>query len=100
MSYGIAVTGRQSPRGAQPVKKKVAMASENPTAQPKSILRGHKAQVHAASFVRGNQRLASGDSEGHVVLWDLTIMRPRAVWRAHTGAILGVASWGTDKIIT
>ncbi|KAI0022505.1 WD40-repeat-containing domain protein [Xylariomycetidae sp. FL0641] len=69
-------------------------------AQPKSVLRGHRAQVHVASFVRRNQRLASGDADGFVVLWDLTIMRPRAVWRAHTNAVLGISAWGDDKIIT
>ncbi|KAK8105077.1 WD repeat-containing protein [Apiospora kogelbergensis] len=75
------------------------MSSQLPP-QPKAVLRGHHAQVHAAAFVRENQRLASGDAEGYVVLWDLTIVRPRAVWRAHTNAILGIASWGADKIIT
>ncbi|KAK8052392.1 hypothetical protein PG993_003777 [Apiospora rasikravindrae] len=76
------------------------MASQLPLPQPKAVLRGHQAQVHATAFVRNNQRLASGDAEGYVVLWDLTIVRPRAVWRAHTNAILGIASWGADKIIT
>ncbi|KAH8651014.1 WD40-repeat-containing domain protein [Xylariales sp. PMI_506] len=77
------------------------MASQSlPPASPTAVLRGHQAQVHATAFVRGNQRLASGDADGYVVLWDLTIMRPRAVWRAHANAILGIASWGRDKIIT
>ncbi|KAF5025938.1 hypothetical protein F66182_1973 [Fusarium sp. NRRL 66182] len=67
---------------------------------PKSILRGHKSQVHAAAFVRSNERLVTGDADGFVVLWDLTIMRPRAVWRAHEKALLGVRGWGDDKIIT
>ncbi|KAK1598197.1 WD domain-containing protein [Colletotrichum navitas] len=67
---------------------------------PKSILRGHKAQVHALAFVRGNDRLASGDAEGFVVLWDLTILRPTAVWRPHENAILGIEGWGDDRIIT
>ncbi|GKT47370.1 ASTRA-associated protein 1 [Colletotrichum spaethianum] len=67
---------------------------------PKSILRGHKAQVHALVFVRGNERLASGDAEGFVVLWDLTIMRPTAVWRPHENAILGIEGWGDERIIT
>ncbi|KAK1251194.1 hypothetical protein MKX07_005749 [Trichoderma sp. CBMAI-0711] len=67
---------------------------------PKAILRGHKAQIHAATFVRHNERLATGDAEGWVVLWDLTIMRPRAVWRAHENAILGIRGWGRDSIIT
>ncbi|RYP73692.1 hypothetical protein DL769_004163 [Monosporascus sp. CRB-8-3] len=76
------------------------MTSQRPAVQPKSVLRGHKAQVHATTFVRSNQRLASGDAEGFVVLWDLTIMRPSAVWLAHEKAILGIAGWGNDKIIT
>jgi WD40 repeat protein len=67
---------------------------------PKNILRGHKAAVHASAFLRSNERLATGDAEGYVVLWDLTIMRPRAVWRAHENAILGIRGWGRDKIIT
>ncbi|KAI1765393.1 WD40 repeat-like protein [Hypoxylon sp. FL1150] len=74
--------------------------SQHCPAQPRSVLRGHHAQVHAVEFVRNNQRLVSGDADGFVILWDLTIMRPRAVWRAHTNAILGIADWGDDKIIT
>ncbi|KAI8631919.1 WD40 repeat-like protein [Xylariaceae sp. FL1651] len=74
--------------------------SQPAAARPKSILRGHRAQVHVTAFVRQNQRLASGDADGFVVLWDLTIMRPRAVWRAHTNAILGISGWGDDKVIT
>ncbi|KAH8157053.1 hypothetical protein CIB48_g11191 [Xylaria polymorpha] len=69
-------------------------------AQPKSILRGHVTQVHVTAFIRRNERLASGDADGFVVLWDLTIMRPRAVWRAHAGAILGISDWGADKVVT
>ncbi|KAI0444311.1 WD repeat-containing protein [Xylaria telfairii] len=69
-------------------------------AQPKSILRGHVTQVHVTAFIRRNERLASGDADGFVVLWDLTIMRPRAVWRAHAGAILGISGWGVDKVVT
>lgn len=67
---------------------------------PKSILRGHKAQIHALAFVRGNERLASGDAEGFVVLWDLTTRRPTVVWRPHENAILGIQAWGHDRIIT
>ncbi|KAF7541726.1 hypothetical protein G7Z17_g11903 [Cylindrodendrum hubeiense] len=74
------------------------MADSAPS--PKAILRGHKAQVHSATFIRGNTRLVTGDAEGYVVIWDLTIMRPRAVWRAHESAILGVQGWGNDKIIS
>ncbi|KAM0326762.1 hypothetical protein ACHAQA_006636 [Verticillium albo-atrum] len=70
------------------------------TPYPKSILRGHKAQVHALAFVSNNERLASGDAEGYVAVWDLTIMRPTAVWRPHENAILGIQGWGADRIIT
>ncbi|KAK4159253.1 WD40-repeat-containing domain protein [Cladorrhinum sp. PSN259] len=75
-------------------------SSDARPAQPKSILRGHKTQVHATTFARNNERLFTGDSEGFVVAWDLTIMRPKAVWQAHTNAILGIAGWGSDRIIT
>ncbi|KAI0198101.1 WD40 repeat-like protein [Astrocystis sublimbata] len=68
--------------------------------QPKAILRGHASQVHVTTFVRHSERLASGDADGYVVLWDLTIMRPRAVWRPHDAAILGISGWGDDKVIT
>ncbi|KAG6237951.1 hypothetical protein E4U25_002165 [Claviceps purpurea] len=67
---------------------------------PKFVFRGHQAAVHAAAFLRDNERLATGDSQGFVVLWDLIIMRARAVWRAHENAILGLCGWGRDKIIT
>jgi WD40 repeat protein len=76
------------------------MATDGRPAQPKTILRGHKAQVHAAAFVRGNERLVTGDADGFVVAWDLTIMRPRAVWKAHENAILGIAGLGNDRLIT
>jgi WD40 repeat protein len=71
-----------------------------PVPVPKNILRGHKAQIHAAVFLRNNERLATGDAEGFVVLWDLTIMRPRAVWQPHEKAILGITGWGQTKVIT
>ncbi|KAK4121632.1 WD40 repeat-like protein [Parathielavia appendiculata] len=76
------------------------MAADARPAQPKAILRGHKAQVHAAVFVRGNDRLLTGDADGFVVAWDLTTMRPRAVWQAHGNAILGIAAWDHYRIIT
>lgn len=76
------------------------MATHGRPAQPKSILRGHKAQVHVAAFVRSNDRLITGDADGFVVAWDLTIMRARAVWQAHGNAILGIAGWGKDRLIT
>ncbi|KAG5915034.1 hypothetical protein E4U42_000175 [Claviceps africana] len=67
---------------------------------PKFVLRGHQAAVHAAAFLRDNERLATGDAHGFVVLWDLVVMRARAVWRAHEDALLGLCGWGRDKMIT
>jgi len=71
-----------------------------PPAQPAYVLRGHAAQIHAVHFLRDNLRLVSGDADGWVVLWDVPIRRPVAVWRAHKGCVLGVGSWGEDRIIT
>ena len=76
------------------------MATDGRPAQPKSILRGHKAQVHTAAFVRGNDRLVTGDADGFIVAWDLAVMRPKAVWKAHASPILGIAGWGDDRLIT
>ncbi|KAK0670261.1 WD40-repeat-containing domain protein [Cercophora samala] len=76
------------------------MATDARPAQPKTILRGHKTAVQVAAFVRNNERLLTGDSDGFIVAWDLTIMRPSAVWQAHTASILGIAGWGHDRIIT
>lgn len=69
-------------------------------ARPKGILRGHKSQVHAAAFVRNNDRLVTGDADGFVVVWDLSILRPKAVWQAHSNSILGIKGWGTHRIVT
>ncbi|CAI4213053.1 unnamed protein product [Parascedosporium putredinis] len=68
--------------------------------QPKAILRGHNAQVHAATFIRDNERLVTADAEGYLIVWDLTIMRAKAVWRAHQKTVLGVQEWGPNKLIT
>ena len=71
-----------------------------PPAQPAFILRGHSAQIHALHFTQNNARLLTGDAEGWIVSWNLAFKRPVAVWKAHDNAILGVGSWGADKIIT
>ncbi|KAL8805640.1 MAG: hypothetical protein Q9223_000379 [Gallowayella weberi] len=77
------------------------MSSEQlPPAQPSFVLRGHSAQVHAVHFIQGNTRLLSADAEGWIVSWSLASKRPVAVWRAHTNAVLGISSWGQDRIIT
>ncbi len=85
-----------------------------PPAQPTAILRGHRGHIQATVFVRlqddgdgrgpamnADSRLATGDSDGYVVLWDLAIVRPRAVWRAHTRSILGLSGWDdAHQIVT
>lgn len=88
----------QSQLGNLPNNAQQKMTSSAPS--PKSILRGHKSQVHAAVFVRSNERLVTGDANGFVVVWDLTVMRAKAVWRAHEKAILGIRGWRHDRIIT
>lgn len=77
------------------------MASDRlPPAQPAFVLRGHAAQIHALHFTKGNARLLTADADGWIVSWNLAFKRPVAVWRAHGGAILGVGSWGYDRVIT
>ncbi|RKF61816.1 ASTRA-associated protein 1 [Erysiphe neolycopersici] len=71
-----------------------------PPPQPTYILRGHGSQICAAEFIRKNARLFTGDVEGWVVLWDLAVKRPTAVWRAHQASILGLSDWSSDKLIT
>lgn len=71
-----------------------------PPAQPAFVLRGHSAQVHALHFTPRNTRLLTGDADGWIVSWSLTSKRPVAVWKAHNNAVLGLGSWGEDRIIT
>ena len=71
-----------------------------PPAQPTYVLRGHTAAIHSLDFISANTRLLSGDGDGWVVVWDVVTKRPVAVWKAHENAILGMAAWGSDKIIT
>lgn len=77
------------------------MASELlPPAQPAFVLRGHSAQVHALLFTQGTSRLLTGDADGWIVSWSLVSKRAVAVWKAHRNAVLGLGSWGEDRIIT
>ncbi|KAF2645371.1 WD40 repeat-like protein [Massarina eburnea CBS 473.64] len=69
-------------------------------ARPSYVFRGHTAQIHSAHITRRNTCLVTGDADGWVVIWKLETKRPLAVWRAHEGAILGTAEWGTGKYIT
>ncbi|KAF2721546.1 WD40 repeat-like protein [Polychaeton citri CBS 116435] len=77
-----------------------ASMAQKPVPQPSYILRGHNAQVHAATFMQQNSRLLTGDAGGWVVVWNLAIKRPVAVWKAHSNSILGIAAWGDDKVLT
>ena len=76
---------------------KLIQSSTLPPAQPDYVLRGHTAQIHCVYFLRKNLRLLTGDADGWVVLWNLAIKRPVAVWRAHEGSVLGLGSWGVDE---
>ncbi|KAF3190480.1 ASTRA complex subunit [Orbilia oligospora] len=67
---------------------------------PVYVIRGHPSPVHSLHFYRSNSRLVSADAEGWVVLWDIPVRRPVAVWRAHDSAVLGVADWDDSNIIT
>jgi WD40 repeat protein len=71
-----------------------------PPAQPAYILRGHGAQIHSTTFIRSNSRLVTGDADGWIVLWNMATKRAAAVWQAHGGAILGLAAWGQNSLIT
>lgn len=68
--------------------------------EPVYILRGHASAVNSLLFLRGNLRLLSGDSSGFIVLWDLTIKRPTAVWKAHGEGIIGIDGWTDGRILT
>lgn len=69
-------------------------------AMPAYILRGHTSPVHALHFFRQNAYLASGDSDGWVVVWSQASKRAVAVWKAHEGSILGLRDWGGDRLVT
>ncbi len=71
-----------------------------PPAQPIYILRGHHAQIHTVAFLRANTRLLTGDGDGWIVLWALATKRPTAVWKAHDNAVVAVALWGPNRLVT
>ena len=62
-------------------------------AVPAYILRGHDAPVHVLRFYDGNASLASGDSDGWLIIWSLSSKRPVAVWKAHDAGILQIQHW-------
>ncbi|ETI21389.1 hypothetical protein G647_07736 [Cladophialophora carrionii CBS 160.54] len=73
---------------------------EQGPAVPAYILRGHEAPVHALHFYADNSFLASGDSDGWMVLWSLSSKRPVAVWKAHEAGILQIQHWTKDRLIS
>ncbi|KAJ5312336.1 hypothetical protein PENANT_c011G04469 [Penicillium antarcticum] len=69
-------------------------------ATPIYILRGHGAPIHALHIFNQNLRLASGDANGWIVIWDLVTKRPVTVWKAHAGAVLEVKGFNFDSGVT
>jgi ASTRA-associated protein 1 len=72
----------------------------HPPAVPAYVLRGHTKPIHALAFLHQNAHLASGDSDGWLVVWSLASKRAVAVWKAHEGAILGLREWGRERLVT
>ncbi|KAK8438443.1 Astra associated protein 1 Asa1 [Candidozyma auris] len=67
-------------------------------------LRGHKAPI--ACFCKLQDKIASGDRDGWVVVWDLDVRRPLGFWKAHDGQIismvdteLGLMTQGRDSAV-
>ena len=75
-------------------------AGTHSPAIPAYVLRGHASPIHALHFFRANAFLASGDSQGWIVIWSLTSKRAAAVWKAHEGSILGLKDWADDRLVT
>lgn len=68
-------------------------------AVPAYVLRGHEAPVHALTFYADNLFLASGDSEGWLVIWSLSSKRPVAVWKAHEAGVLQIEAWTSHRLV-
>ncbi|KAI5479676.1 WD repeat protein [Pseudohyphozyma bogoriensis] len=84
--------------------KAVALPPSPPA--PACILRGHTAQISVLHFSKHGRLLFSGDIQGHVAVWDLTIFRPRLFWRPHAMGVLtliefdgGLLTHGRDNLV-
>ncbi|EEB09572.1 astra associated protein 1 A [Schizosaccharomyces japonicus yFS275] len=66
---------------------------------PFFVLRGHLSSVTSLSFV-SDGILYSGDANGWMICWDLSVMRPTHIWRAHTKSILGVYGCSSEVVWT
>ncbi|GAA5985103.1 hypothetical protein JCM10908_002524 [Rhodotorula pacifica] len=83
-------------------------SSSSPAAPlaPAYILRAHAAPVSCLTFSQCGRFLYSGDTDGYVAVWHLRSFRPRYMWKAHEGGVLGLAeleggllSQGRDNLI-
>ncbi|GAA5862385.1 hypothetical protein JCM3774_002499 [Rhodotorula dairenensis] len=74
-----------------------ANAHSDPLA-PAYILRAHAAPVACLCFSQNGRYLFSGDTDGYVAVWRLRTFRPRYMWKAHGGGILGIAQVGTGLL--
>lgn len=84
---------------------------ENLPPKPVYVFRGHVAEITALNFIRNDTQLVSGyhsltshsncsDTDGWIVLWNMTSRRPTAVWKAHEASVLSIREWGMEKLIT
>lgn len=73
--------------------------SEGPPT-PTYVLRGHSSAIHALEFFASNTYLASGDTDGWLVVWKLSSKRPVAVWKAHEGGLMQIKQWTGQTLIT
>lgn len=72
---------------------------EQRPAVPTYVLRGHDAPIHALHYFCRNAYLASGDSQGWLVIWSLATKRPMAVWKGHEGAVMAIRHWTNDRLV-
>lgn len=56
--------------------------------------------MHALHFIDQNRVIASGDSDGWVIIWSIITKRALLAWKAHEGAILGLSAWTEAKLFT
>jgi ASTRA-associated protein 1 len=67
---------------------------------PTFVLRGHESSINSLTFLAKNAYLASGDSDGWLILWSLASKRAAAVWKAHVGGVSTIFAWGMEQLIT
>ncbi|KIW90754.1 uncharacterized protein Z519_08537 [Cladophialophora bantiana CBS 173.52] len=69
-------------------------------AVPAYILRGHEAAIHALHFYHNNALLASGDSDGWIVIWSLSSKRAVVAWKAHEEGIMQIKHWTRNRLVS